>query len=455
MEHREHHRRSCQRILGTPPPPIEQGSGRFHLGISGTFSPARNLCTFSAEWFSYLSNSFSFVNGQARSGKSDRLALVGAKIYPSPTATPIINGTVLIKNGRIIAVDEKTRIKAPRNATVIDCTGLTLVAGFWNSHVHFTESKWENAARIPSAQLSQQLRDTFTRYGFTTVFDLGSPIENTKVIRRRIESGEIDGLRILTTGTGLVPEGGTPFYVKPLKFPEALNPEQATSLVREKVMHGADAIKIFTGPTPVEGGAPLVMRLELVKAITMEAHRHGKLVFTHPENDAGVNVAVDGGVDILAHTAPTGSKWDAAQVAKMKRLKVTLISTLSLFTKLGRNLGMPAPRIEKFISTPLEQLRVYSEAGGQIVFGTDLGFITDYDPTEEYLLMARAGMSFRQILASLTTSPAERFGFSHRAGRIAPKMDADLVIIAGDPEADIKALSNVKYTLRKGRIIYQ
>jgi len=115
---------------------------------------------------------------------------------------------------------------------------------------------------------------------------------------------------------------------------------------------------------------------------------------------------------------------------------------------------MPATRIEKFISTPLEQLRAYSEAGGQIVFGTDLGFITDYDPTEEYLLMARAGMSFRQILASLTTNPAERFGISNRTGRIAPNMEADIVIIAGDPEVDIKALSNVKYTLRKGRITY-
>jgi imidazolonepropionase-like amidohydrolase len=412
------------------------------------------LCAFLL-LFVYLSNSSSIINGQGRPVKSDRLALIGGKIYPSPTATPIINGTVLIKNGRIIAVGERALIKVPRQATVIDCTGLTLVAGLWNSHVHFTESKWENAARIPSAQLSQQLRDTFSRYGFTTVFDLGSPIENTRAIRSRIESGDIEGLRILTTGTGLVPEGGTPFYVKPLKFPEALNPEQATSLVREKARHGADAIKIFTGPTPVEGGAPVVMRLALVKAITLAAHRHGKLVFSHPENDGGVNVAVDGGVDILAHTAPTGSKWETAQVARMKRLKVTLIPTLSLFTKLGRSLGMPAARIEEFISTPLQQLRVYSAAGGQIVFGTDLGFITDYDPTEEYLLMARAGMSFSQILASLTTSPAKRFGFSRRAGSIAPRMDADLVIIAGDPEADIKALSKVKYTLRKGRIIYQ
>lgn len=395
------------------------------------------------------------AGGQSRAGKNNPLAIVGAKIYPSPTAPPINNGVVLIQNGRITVVGERGRVIIPKDTPVLDCTGLTVVAGFWNSHVHFSESKWEDAAHIPSARLNQQLRDTFTRYGFTTVFDLGSPIENTKVIRTRIESGEIDGVRILTTGTGIVPEGGTPFYVKPLKFPEVLNSGQATSLAREKVKSGADAIKIFSGPTPVEGGSPLVMRLELVRAITISAHRHGKLVFSHPENDDGVNVAVDGGVDILAHTAPTGSTWDESQIFKMKRAKIALIPTLSLFTKLGRSIGMPAPRIEKFVRTPLEQLRAYSKAGGQIVFGTDLGFIADYDPTEEYLLMMRAGMNFRQILASLTTNPADRFGVSNLRGRIAPRMDADIVIIAGDPEADIKALSNVKYTLRKGRIIYR
>lgn len=405
--------------------------------------------------FIYLGSPILFAEGQVRSGENNRLALVGAKIYPSPNAPPITNGVVLIRNGRIVAVGKKHRVRIPNHTALIDCRGLTLVAGFWNSHVHFTESKWENAARIPSAQLNQQLRDTFTRYGFTTVFDLGSPIENTKVIRKRIESGEVDGLRILTTGTGLVPENGTPFYVKPLKFPEVLNPEQATSVVREKVKNGAEAVKIFTAPAPVEGGAPLIMRVELVQAIAREAHRHGKLIFAHPENDSGLNVAVEGGVDIMAHTAPAGSKWDATQIVKMKRAKVTLIPTLSLFTKLGRSLGMPAPSIERFISTPLEQLRAYSGAGGQIIFGTDLGFITDYDPTEEYLLMVRAGMTFRQILAALTTNPAERFGFSERAGRIAPNMDADIVIVEGDPEIDIKALSDVKYTLRKGHIIYR
>ena len=403
----------------------------------------------------HLSAPFSSSQGQSQRNQKNQLALVGASIYQSPTAPRLADGVVIIKGGRIIAVGDKQRITIPRAAEVIDCSGLTLLGGFWNSHVHFTESKWEKAAGLSSARLSQQLTDTFTRYGFTSVFDLGSDIENTKLIRNRIESGEVAGPRIFTAGTGIVPEGGTPFYVKPIKFPEALTPSQATALVREKLRSRPDAIKIFTGPTPVEGGAPLIMRLELVRAITVAAHRHGKLVFSHPENDAGVNVAVDGGVDILAHTAPGGTNWDEARVARMKRAGITLIPTLSLFTKLGRTLGIPAAKLEKFISVPLQQLRAYSNTGGRIVFGTDLGFITDYDPSEEYLLMTRAGMNFRQILASLTTNPSERFGMSQRVGRVVPGMDADLVLIAGDPESDIKSLSNVKFTLRKGRIIYQ
>jgi imidazolonepropionase-like amidohydrolase len=69
--------------------------------------------------------------------------------------------------------------------------------------------------------------------------------------------------------------------------------------------------------------------------------------------------------------------------------------------------------------------------------------------------MQRAGMSFRQILAALTTAPAERFGAAQHAGRIAIGMDADIVVLEGDPMTDIRALTRVRYTLRKGRVIYR
>jgi imidazolonepropionase-like amidohydrolase len=69
--------------------------------------------------------------------------------------------------------------------------------------------------------------------------------------------------------------------------------------------------------------------------------------------------------------------------------------------------------------------------------------------------MQRAGMSFAQILASLTTNPARRFGFASHSGRIAATMDADLTIFRGDPGADIAAFSRVSYTIRAGKVIFQ
>jgi imidazolonepropionase-like amidohydrolase len=393
-----------------------------------------------------------FSSQISREGRN--LALVGAKIYPWPVGKPIVNGAVLIKSGKIAAVGERRLIKVPSDVTVLDCTGLTLTAGFWNSHVHFIEPKWENAAKLPSSQLSHQLQEMFLRYGFTAVFDTGSFIDNTRMIRQRVENGEVVGPRILSTGPGLVPQNGTPYYAKPIQLPEVESPSQAAAVVNEKLRNGADAIKIFSAPNPIRGKPPLLMALELIKAITLEAHRQGTWVFAHPGNAAGVNVALEGGVDILAHTAEGETSWHESQVAKMKRCRMALIPTLSLWKKLGVSQGASNDEIEEFLKGPLNQVRAYSAADAEILFGTDVGFITDYDPTDEYQLMSQAGMSFSQILASLTTAPADRFDRSKRAGRIAPGMDADIVILNGDPALDVNAFVKVKYTVRSGKIIF-
>ncbi len=72
----------------------------------------------------------------------------------------------------------------------------------------------------------------------------------------------------------------------------------------------------------------------------------------------------------------------------------------------------------------------------------------------EYQLLESAGLGWREILAALTTNPAARFGESSRRGRIAPGLDADLVVLAADPATDPRAFTNVRYTLRGGKVIY-
>lgn len=386
-----------------------------------------------------------------------RLALVGARIYPSPSEPPIPNGVVLIEDGRVAAVGPKRSVRIPRDAVVLDCAGGVVTAGFWNSHVHFAELKWENAAAIPAPRLAQQLQEMLTRYGFTTVFDTGSFLENTRAIQKRIESGEVPGPRIFTTGEILFPKGGAPGpeLAKSYGFiagemPEVDTPRQAAQIARQKLDAGADAIKIYAATWR----PPIVkMPLGVIRAVAAETHRRRKLVLAHPSSTEGLEASIKGGVDILVHTAPKSGLWNQTLVARMKAADIALIPTLKLWKFESRD--MAPSDSEKFVNQGVAQLRAYAQAGGQILFGTDVGYISDSDPADEYGLMAQAGMTFPQILASLTTAPAERFGQPRRTGRIMPDMDADIVVLNADPARDVRGFARVRYTLRGGRLIYR
>jgi imidazolonepropionase-like amidohydrolase len=393
-------------------------------------------------------------------GRSSELALVHAKIYPSPTEPAIEDGTILVHDGRITAVGPGATTKPPRFAravTVIDCKGLVVTAGFWNSHVHILTPGLLHAEKLSSQQITSQLEGMLTRWGFTTVFDIASILNNTTLIRRRIETGEVKGPRILTVGEPFWAKGGTPIYVKGfleenrISIPEVESNAQAVERVRQQIHDGADGIKIFTGS--VERDSILIMPLDLAKAIVAEAHRAGKPVFAHPSNQEGIDVSLQSGVDILAHTTPTGGPWSVSLVQRMRAAHIALIPTLTLWHVESRN-ESPEEFEKQMNGVVLPQLRVYSEAGGQILFGTDVGYTEHFDTAEEFAWMSRAGMSFQQILASLTTNPAQRFGFSTRGGRIAKGMDGDLVVLRADPAQDSTAFSKVRYTILGGKIIY-
>jgi imidazolonepropionase-like amidohydrolase len=145
------------------------------------------------------------------------LALVHARIYPSPTEPAIEDGTILVHDGRITAVGPSATTKPPRFAravTVIDCKGLVVTAGFWNSHVHIFTPRLLHAEGLSSSELSSQLEKMLTRWGFTTVFDIASVLDNTNAVRRRIDSGEVRGPRILTVGEPFYAKGGAPVYIR-------------------------------------------------------------------------------------------------------------------------------------------------------------------------------------------------------------------------------------------------
>jgi imidazolonepropionase-like amidohydrolase len=392
--------------------------------------------------------------GQPSTTASQSLALVGATIFVSPADEPIRDGVVLIEGTKIRAVGTKSQVHIPPKAQVLDCSGLTVTAGFWNSHVHFFERKWSSAAAIPASELARQLQAALTSYGFTSVFDLGSMWENTRQISGRIESGEVPGPRIRSTGEAMVPPGALPAdlvlsMMGSMKFPapEIADPGQASAAAKKLLAENVDAIKLFASSPR---SSPLTM--ETLQAAVAEAHLAGKLAFVHPNSGADVLTSVRAGVDIIAHTTPHTGPWDDALIAEMKQRNVALTPTLTIWKYFARHDRISAQ--DQIVVTELGQMRAWLAAGGTVLFGTDLGAI-DPDPTEEYSLMSQSGMDFRQILASLTTAPADRFGDAKQLGRIAAGYQADLVVLNGDPAKNLHALTAVKYTLRAGKIIYR
>lgn len=394
--------------------------------------------------------------GQGQAPPNRALALVGGVVYASPTEDPIRNGVVLIREGRIAAVGRKGAVSLPRGTRILDCSGLAITSGFWNSHVHFLERKWNPAARIPAPELTRQLQEMLTRYGFTSVFDTWSTWENTRRLRERIESGEISGPGILSTGEALIPKGGKPpemipeiLGFTPYDVPEVANAAEARAAAVKLLDSGVDAIKLYarTFSQPIAA-----LPETAIQAAVAEAHRRGKLAFAHPTNLEGLLASVNGGVDVIVHTTPQSGPWGPSVLAAMKKRGVSLIPTLQLWRYEIRHDRVSAQ--DRFVNNGVAQLRAWLDVGGTVLFGTDVGYMANYNPGEEYALMAEAGMDFRQVLASLTTTPAERFGLSARLGKIATGLAADIVVLNQDPAKNIRAFADVRYAFRDGKMLF-
>jgi imidazolonepropionase-like amidohydrolase len=381
-------------------------------------------------------------------------ALVGGRIVPSPLAASIPDGVVLIEGATVTAVGPRATVRVPAGATVIDCSGGTVTAGFWNSHVHFTGPAFRAADSASAESLGAALRAMLTAYGVVHAVDTGSYLPNTLALRRRIESGEVAGPSILTAGSGFVPVGGSPYYILPATLPELTRPQDA-ALVEAELARGADLVKLFTGSF-ASPGSIVVMPVDVVRAAVEAGHRRGKLVFAHPSNSPGARVAIEGGVDVLAHTFPTslgGGPWDRALPAMMKERGMALVPTLKLWPSELKRVGLSPEVIERVLGIGVAQTRAFAELGGQLLFGTDVGYLTDYDPTDEFVYLQRAGLTTMQILAMLTTAPADRFGRSG-TGRLGPGLAADLVVLDGDPAQDVRVFAKVRLTMRDGRTIH-
>lgn len=170
----------------------------------------------------------------------------------------------------------------------------------------------------------------------------------------------------------------------------------------------------------------------------------------------GPRILAAGGMDVprVSFPDPTSFPWAEEFLAGLAGGDVALVTAIELQRQAAIVLlEGDLDAVTTGVEDALARLRPFEEMGGRLLFGTGSGYINQYDPMSEHLLLEEAGLSFAARLSALTMEPAIRFGFDY-LGAVEPGMVADLVIVDGDPEADITSLGRVRMVLREGRTIY-
>lgn len=414
-------------------------------------------------------------------------ALVGGMLLDGYDAAPIHDPVVVIRGNEIVAAGPAETTSIPDAAHRIDTRGKTILPGLIDLHVHMElighgdyEEYYDYVGDLDRLAVSREIAAKQSiRAGVTTVLDLGSTLDILET-RRRIESGEIPGPRLLASGpwisrlpVGIVPEE-MQFVVS--------SPREAAARTVELIERGVDVIKAWEGLT----------REDYV-AIVREAHERDVKVHAHLYDPTKVRLALDAGVDVLQHMGSAKNPpYSDDLVLEIAHRNVPVVQTIAhriwiypatvafptrledprlradvpvgLYAELQRSFRLfhrldYFRQVEREIRLARVAARQFIEADAVMGVGTDAGSPMNFHFDalwREMSALVDSGMTPSQVISAATKTNAEilgnmqLLGGKRRFGTIEPGMLADVIVVDGNPLFDINVLGHVELTIRDG-----
>lgn len=405
-----------------------------------------------------LSAAFAIAIAAQAAPADDTLVFRDVRVFDGAIAIP--STTVVIREGRVGQLGPMAT--APAGATVIDGRGKTLLPGLIDAHVHaFTVDHLRQAAA----------------FGVTTELDMFTDQAFAARMRSEEAAGKAaDRAELRSAGTLVTAPGGHGTEYG-LKIPTIEAPGQAQEFVDARIAEGSEYIKIvYDDGEPIGLSYPSIKE-ETLAATVRAAHARHKPAVVHILARERARQAIEAGADGLVHLF-VDRPIDDALVRLMVEKRAFVIPTLTVLESGAGASLVDDPTLAPWLSPadndalkrtfpganrtpsgrqaiPREAVRKLQAAGVPILAGTDAinpGTAHGASIHRELELLVAAGLSPAAALAAATSVPAKAFGLADR-GRIAPGARADLVLVDGDPTADIRATRRIDGVWKQGRSI--
>jgi imidazolonepropionase-like amidohydrolase len=382
------------------------------------------------------------------------------------TGAVMDDATVLIRGTRIASAGPSRAVTIPRGAARIDGRGLTVLPGLIDCHVHLClGAEPDVVAAVESERPSYTLLKSAAHAkatlaaGITTVRDVGSRDHSIFALQRAIEAGILPGPRIVGAGLAICMIGGHARFIGQ----EVEGPDKVRRAVEAQVAAGAGVIKVIaSGGVLTPGTSPdqAQMTPEELSAAVQTAGRARKKVAAHAHGSSGMKNAIRAGVHSIEHA----TLLDDEAGELMKRHAVYMVPTLSALatTAAGRpGCGIPASALDKAKSMTKRHQASFKKAhaaGILIAMGTDAGTPFNYhgDNAQELERMVALGMTPMQAIMAATSAAARLIGIQDSVGTLKKGMQADLIVIGGNPLRRIELLrdkSRILGVMQAGRFV--